>query len=189
VDISRQTFDNLSADPMAELLVGHGVTFTVDTVGEVSGIKPLKYFEGWDQSQQFVESLAKGWYAHLPGKSVPVGGTWAEKDRKDTGVGGMDVTTNAEYRFRERKKEKGRDCAFATADIKSVFSGKSVNQMGSYDVAGGGDGDVEFLFDPATSVLVRFKAKMTIDMKLSPESGAANAVETHVTYHVERELL
>jgi hypothetical protein len=53
---------------------------------------------------------------------------------------------------------------------------------------GKGKGKFEMYFDPATSVIVKLKASMDIKMDLTPERGG-NAVETTISYTLERELI
>ncbi len=189
VDVSRQMMDNMMADPAAEKLVGHSVTFMVTGLGEVSDVKPDGYFDGWDQIQQFIEPVVEGWYVHMPGKAYPVGGEWSDNGQKEKGVGGMDVVTNAHFKFKEKKSEGGRECAFVTSEIENILSGISTTAMGAYKVEGGGKGKFEFFFDPKTTLLVKFKGKMDVQMKLAPESGSASVMESNVTYQIERELL
>lgn len=188
-DISRRMLDNIEPDPTAEKLVGQSLTFTVSAGGVVTNVQPTGNFEAWDQVQPFLQPLVEGWYVRLPQKSVPEGGEWKDDGRVDKGVGGMNVTTNAHFKFKERKTEHDRDCAVVNAEVENILSGKSVTAGGTYDVGGGGKGKFELYFDPATSMMVKFKGKMDVQMHLSPESGSANAIESNVSYQIERELL
>jgi hypothetical protein len=180
-DMSRTMFGNIAADPMAETIVGKAVTYTVDANGEVSDIKPSGYYEGWDQMQPFVEPLVKSWYVPLPGKAYAPGAEW-EQTRKDTGMGGMDVATTAQFKFKEMKKEDGRECASVVCDATSTLSGKAVTAMGTFETAGEGKSKIEFLFDPAARLVARLKTKLNFEMDL-------NQTAAITTYQLERELL
>ncbi len=187
-DMSRQMFGNLSSDPIAEAMIGKSVSYQVDSAGEVSDIKPVGYYEEWERMEQFVTMVVENWYVHLPGKAFAPGGTW-DHAQKDKGDGGMDVATTTLYKFKESKKEGGRNCAVVTGDIATDLSGQSATGMGTFDVKGGGKGKIEFSYDPEARLVVKLKARMDVKTEMSPTSGGGNATSVNVTYQLERALL
>jgi hypothetical protein len=188
VDISREMFGNISSDPVADMVVGKTLAYTVDADGNVSDTAPSPYFDGWEQVQGFLEPLAEGWYMNLPGKPVAVGGSW-DHSKQDKGVGGMDVATTEHFTFKEMKKEAGRECALVVGEVETALSGESSNQMGSFAVSGGGKGKFEMFYDTAANKVIKLKGKMDVEAELTPSAGAANAVTANTTYQMERVLL
>jgi hypothetical protein len=186
-DMSREMFGNTAADPLAEAVLGRSVAYSVDATGAVSDIAQEGYYEGWDQISGFVEPLLKAWYVRLPGKAYAVGAEWTDTHR-DKGSGGMDTETESTYKFKESKKEKGRDCAIVAGSVTTLLGGKSANPMGTYNVDGEGSGRVEFSFDVSAHLIVKLKAKMNIGMELTPAVGG-DTVDANISYQVERELL
>ena len=186
-DMMREMFGSQNADPIAEAITGRGVTFTVDATGEVGDIKQSGYYDGWDQIRAFVEPMVKGWYVRLPNQAYAPGAKWDNTD-KDKSADGTDVTMISHYQYKENKQLGGRNCASVIGDIESTASGRSISPMGTFDVDGGGKGKAEFLFDPSAQMIVKLKAKMSVDMNLTPAAGG-DAVDTSVTYQMERELL
>lgn len=186
-DVSRQMFGNQAADPVGEMLIGHGVAFKVKAGGEVSDIAQSGYYDGWESIQPFVEPLLKGWYLRLPEKAYPPGGEWEHTDA-EKGADGTDVKMTVRYKYKENKKQGGKDCAVVTGDITSEVTGTSISAMGTFKVDGGGKGKFEFLFDPAAGLTVKLKSTMTVDMDLTPAVGG-DSVDTSVNYSMERELL
>ena len=186
-DMMKEMFGNQSADPMAEALAGHGVTFSVDAHGNVENVQQNGTYDGWDQIHPFVEPIVKGWFVDLPDQAYAPGGAWDTTQNKKS-ADGTDVKMTTHFKYKENKKEDDRNCASVTGDVESKATGKSVNPMGTYNVDGTGKGKVEYLFDPATQVIVKLKAKTNIDMNLTPAAGG-DSVGTSVTYQLERELL
>lgn len=186
-DMMREMFGSQSADPLAEALAKHGVTFIVDQTGDVTDVQQSGAYEHWDQVQSFVEPVVKGWYVMLPNKPYAPGATW-EDTHKDKSADGTDVTMITHFKYKENKKEDGRDCASVVGDAQTRASGNSVSPMGTFSVDGGGKGKVEYLFDPVAQIVVKLKAKMNVDMTLTPAAGGDN-IGTSVTYQLERELL
>ncbi|MDH4037457.1 MAG: hypothetical protein OEX18_07245 [Candidatus Krumholzibacteria bacterium] len=186
-DMMREMFGNQAADPLADMLVGHGIVFKVDPSGEVSDIAQSGYYDGWDSVQPFVEPLVKGWFPRLPGRAHAPGGTWESSDT-EKGADGTDVKVTAHYTYKENKKQGGVDCASVTGDLATEVAGTSVSPMGTFQVEGGGKGKFEFLFDPAARAIVKLKSRMTVDMDLTPRAGG-DTVDTSVNYQMERELL
>ncbi|HEX5131209.1 MAG TPA: hypothetical protein VFX92_01850 [Candidatus Krumholzibacteria bacterium] len=188
VDISREMFGNIAPDASGEAIVGKTIACTVDASGEVTDIKPSPYFDGWEQVQNMLEPIVEGWYLNMPGKTVAPGGTW-DSTRKDTGMGGMDVTSTGTFTFKEMKKEAGRECALVIADIATTLSGHMTNQMGDFEVAGNGKGKFDVYFDPASGTVIKLKGKTEVEANLSPSTGGDNAVTVNTTYQIERTLL
>jgi hypothetical protein len=189
VEMSRSMADKMETDPRGEQLVGNVVSFSVDDKGNVTNIKSVGDDEVWSQLRSTLEPIVKDWYVYLPSQKVPVGGTWSRDNVKETQAGGIEATTNAQFKFKEMKQEGGRQCALVTATIESVFGGKAKNPAGEFDVKGNGKGKYEFCFDPATSVVVKYKGKMDVEMQLVPSSSEGDAMESTIGYTFEKELL
>lgn len=188
VEASRMMMDNMQNDPNAEKLVGKSVTFTVDAHGEVEDIAPVGYIDGWEMMKAGIEPIVKNWYVFLPNKALAAGEEWKEDKPTEKQDNGMEVTTSAVYRFKEVKKEKGRDCARVEATVANMLGGSTDTPQGSFAVDGKGDGKFELLFDGSTSTIVRLKGKVDMKMDMTPEGGG-DKVETTVAYNIERELI
>jgi hypothetical protein len=187
-DVSMTMMGTPQVSPLGEQLVGQSVLFTADANGEVSGIKPATVFDAWEMAQQIVEPVLKGWYPHLPNKAVAMGGEWKKAGEKETESSGSETLTNASFKFKEMRKEKTHDVAVVEQTLDSTISGTSATPMGTYQVAGGGKGKAEFLFDPAKSRVEKLKGKVDISMDMTPQAGG-DAVKAVVISHVERNLL
>jgi len=187
-DMSRTMFGNMEKDPTGEMLVGHAISFVVDGHGKVDEVAPVGYFEGWDQIKRFIDPVIKNWYVHLPGEVVAVGGEWTHDPPKETDESGVEVTSHSVYKFKEMKKDKGRDLAQVSVDVENTMGGKSTTPAGVYDVDGKGKGKYEFSFDPATGAVAKFKGSIDVDMNLTPQTGG-DPVATVMGYTIERELL
>ena len=187
-DISTTMFGNTSPNPIAEQMVGQSVAFTIDAVGDVTDVAPVGVFDAWAAAQQIVEPVLRGWYPHLPGSAVAVGGDWKKAGVKETQASGADALTNASFKFKAMKKEKGRDVAVVEQTLDTTLGGTSATPMGTYAIAGTGAGKTEFWFDPAKSRVVKLKGKIDLNMDMTPQSGG-DMVEAVITNHLERDLL
>jgi hypothetical protein len=188
VDMSREVFGNLQPDPGAEAMVGKTIAYSVDGNGKVEDITPAPFFDGWEQSQQFFEPLINGWYEYLPGIAVPVGQGW-KKQLEQPGMGGLSVVASVDATFKEMKKEKGRECARVVGETRQDISGQSESAMGTFKVAGKGEGKFELYFDPVARTVVKRKSAMQVESDVAPVAGGDNAITTNVSYHAEIELL
>ncbi len=186
-DMSRQMFGNMVADPLSDMILGKGVAFTVDASGDVHDVKQDGYYEGWDQMSSFVEPLVKGWYVRLPGKAYAPGAEWDDV-HQENGDDGSDVKATTHYKYKENKKQGGRDCASLNGDIVIEIGGQSSTGMGTFNVEGAGKGKAEILFDPAAHMIVKLKSKLNTDMHLTPPAGG-DTMDASLTYQMERELL
>lgn len=187
-DVSTTMFGNTSPNPIAEQMVGQSVAFTIDAVGDVTDVAPVGVFDAWAAAQQIVEPVLRGWYPHLPGSAVAVGGDWKKAGVKETQASGADALTNASFKFKAMKKEKGRDVAAVEQTLDTTLGGTSATPMGTYAIAGTGAGKTEFWFDPAKSRVVKLKGKIDLNMDMTPQSGG-DMVEAVITNHLERDLL
>jgi len=188
VDVSMTMMGNTSPSPIGEQLVGQSITFTTNASGEVTDVKPVGVFEAWGSARQLVEPVLEGWYPHLPGKAVALGGEWKKAGEKKPSASGAETQINASYKFKEMKKDKGRDVAVVEQTLDATVGGKTTMPMGVFAVAGDGKGKGEFLFEPAKGRVVRVKGKIDLSMNMTPESGG-DVMETVVTNYVERDLL
>lgn len=188
VEASRMMMENMQNDPNAEKLVGKSVAFTVDPHGDVNDVSPIGYVEGWDMMKAGIEPIVENWYVFLPDKGLAEGQEWSESKEKEVQDNGMEVTTSAVYKFKEIKKEKGLDCARVEATVENILGGTNDTPQGTFAVDGIGEGKFELLFDSATATIVRLKGKVDMKMDLKPTAGG-DAVETTVTFNIERELI
>jgi hypothetical protein len=187
-DMSRTMFGNMSSDPTSEAMVGKSAVYTVDASGEVSDFKPGGSYAEWDQIQQISQAIVESsWYVTLDGRKASPGESW-DASRKDTAPGGVEVASTGTYKFKEMKKEKGRDCASVVLESTNVLSGQTSNPMGTFDVTGEGKGKFEFLFDAAQRMIVRLKTRSEAKMSLTAPGGG-DPQEVSVVVQVERELL
>jgi hypothetical protein len=187
-DISTTMAGNTSANPIGEQLVGKTIEFMVAATGEVSDVKPVGEFDAWGQVQQIIAPMVDNWYARLPGKAVAVGGEWKQEAEKDVDASGAETVTKASYKFREIKKDKGRDFAVIDQNTDATIGGTSQTPMGAYTVAGSGTGKMELMFDPGKKRIAKVKGKMDVAMDMTPQSGG-ETVKAVVTNHIERSLL
>ncbi len=188
VDISMTMMGNTSTSPLGEQMTGQSIMFTADAGGDVSDVTPVGSFESWPTAQSVVKPIVVNWYPHLPNKAVAVGGTWEKMGEKDKDPTGTETTTNATFKFKEVKKEKGHDVAVVEQVLDSVMGGTATTPMGVYTVAGTGKGKGEFSFDPAKARVVRVKGKMDVNMDMTPQASG-DLVKTIVTNQLERTLL
>jgi hypothetical protein len=188
VDVSMTMGSTTTANPMGAQLTGQTIAFTTDANGEVSDIKPAGSFAAWGSARQLVEPIIESWYPHLPNKAVPLGGEWKKEGDKKGSDSGMETDIDAAFKFKELKKEKGRDIAVVEQTMTAKVSGKTETPMGNYNVAGGGKGKGDFHFDPSKSRVVRLKGQIDLNMDMTPEAGG-DPVQTVITNHVERQLL
>ncbi len=188
VDVGMTMMGQTSASPIGDQLVGQSIAFTADGNGEVTEVKPVGVFDAWATAQTLVEPVLEGWYPHLPGNAVKVGGGWKKAGEKKPSSSGVDTQINAAYTFKAMKKEKGRDLAVVDQALDAVVSGKTAMPMGTFLVAGTGKGKGEFLYEPAKGRVVKVKGKIDISMDMTPEDGG-DTMETVVINHVERDLL
>jgi hypothetical protein len=186
VESSMMWMDKMQDSKMGDALMGQSVAFVVDGHGEVDDLKALGYIESWRQFEGSIKQLVKGFYPYLPGKEISKGENW--EDSKETDEEGMHVTSNAVYTFKEMKEEKGRNCARVESEVETGIGGVSSTPMGEYKAEGSGEGGGEFFFDPAEGIIVKIKEKIEIKMDMTPVSGG-DAVETTVSFQIERELL
>ncbi len=186
VESSMMWMDKMQESQMGEALMGQSISFVVDGHGEVDGLKALGYIESWRQFEGSIKQLVDGFYPYLPGKEISKGENW--ENSKETDEEGMHVTSNAVYTFKEMKEVKGRNCAKVAAEVETGIGGVSTTPMGEYKAEGKGEGEGEYFFDPADGIIVKIKEKIEIKMDLTPVSGG-DAVETTVSFEVERELL
>lgn len=187
-DVSTTMFGNTSANPVADQLRGQSVAFTIDALGEVTDVAPVGVFDAWAVAQQMVEPVLRGWYPHLPGSAVAVGGEWKKMGVKETQASGAEALTNASFKFKAMKKEKGRDVAVVEQTLDTTLGGTSATPMGTYAIKGSGAGKTEFLYDPAKSRVAKLKGKIDLSMDMTPEAGG-DMVEAVITNHLERDLL
>jgi len=188
VDVAMTMMGQTSASPIGEQLVGQSIAFTTDANGEVTEVKPLGSFDAWPTAQQLVQPVLEGWYPHLPGNAVAIGGGWKKAGEKKPSASGAETLINAAYTFKAMKKEKGRDLAVVEQVLDAVVSGKTALPMGVFLVAGTGKGKGEFLYEPAKGRVVKVKGKIDISMDMTPEEGG-DKMEMVVINHVERDLL
>jgi hypothetical protein len=188
VDVSMTMMGNTSASPLGEQIMGQAIMFTADASGDVTDVTPVGAFDSWATAQQLVKPVVESWYPHLPNKAVAVGGTWEKAGEKEKSSNGTETTTNTTFKFREIKKEKGRDVAVVEQVLDTAIGGTSATPMGVYTVAGNGKGKGEFSFDAAKARVVRLKGKIDMTMDMTPQSSG-EAVKTVVTNHLERNLL
>lgn len=188
VDVSMSMMGNTSASPLGEQITGQTISFTADANGNVTDVKPVGVFDAWDSASQLVTPVVEGWYPHLPNKAVAVGGQWEKKGEKESDASGTETLTNASFKFKEIKKDKGGDVAVVEETLDTAITGNSATPMGTYAVMGAGKGKTEFAFDPAKSRVARIKGKIDIEMDMTPQSGG-DPVKTVVINHVERNVL
>lgn len=188
VDVSMTMMGTTSASPLGEQITGQTIMFTADASGDVSDVTPVGAFDSWSTAQQLVKPVIESWYPHLPNKAVAVGGTWEKAGEKEKQSSGMESTTSATFKFKEMKKDKGHDVAVVEQQLDTAIGGTSTTPMGVYTVAGSGKGKGEFSFDPAKSRVTKVKAKIDINMDMTPQSGG-EPVKTIVTNNLERTLL
>ena len=186
VESSMMWMDKMQPSTMGDELTGQSISFVVDSHGEVDDIKALGYIESWRQFEGSVNQLVNGFYPYLPGKEISKDEEWENSTESDEE--GMHVTSNAVYKFSEMKEEKGRNCAKIEVEIETGIGGINSTPMGEYQTEGSGEGEGEFYYDPADGIVVKIKEKIEIKMDMTPVSGG-DAVETTVTFQVERELL
>jgi hypothetical protein len=179
---------NMQADPLAAQMVGKTVTFDVDIHGTVTAITPGPNFDAWPQVQQVVEPTLKNWYVYLPAKAVPVGGEWKRDNFRDKSAAGSEFVSNEHFKFREVKKDKGRDLAVVDEDVTTDVGGSTETPVGVFDVKGKGKGKFEFNFDPARGAILYFKGTMNTDIDMTPQAGGL-PMKTSVANHIERQLL
>ena len=188
VDLSMTMMGNTSSSPIGEQLSGQTIGFTTDASGEVTDIAPVGAFEAWSSAQQLVKPVLEGWFPHLPNKAVAVGGTWEKIGDKEIESGGTETTTNAKFKFREIKKDKGRDVAIVDQVLDTTIGGNSSTPMGVYSVAGVGKGKGEFWFEHAKARVTKVKGKVDMTMDMTPQSPG-EPLKTVVANNVERTLL
>lgn len=188
VDVSTTMYGNAMVSPMGEQLTGQAITFDVDAKGVVSNIAPVGSIDGWDASKQLVEPVVDDWYPYLPGQAVAVGGSWKKEGETKTQAGGTQTVTNSTYTFKAMKKEKTSDVAVVDVALDTKASGTAASPMGLFNVAGGGKGKFEVLFDPAKKRVVKVKGKFDLSMDMTPQDGG-DVIETVFANNFERELL
>jgi hypothetical protein len=187
-DIATSMMGNMSANPMGEELVGKTIEFKVDANGTVSDVKPVGTFDAWGQVQQIIMPMVDKWYPRLPGNAVPVGGEWKQEPEKDVDASGAETVSTATYKFKEMRKEKGRDLAVVDQNLSATIGGTAQTPMGSYTVAGSGNGKMELLFDPAKKCIAKAKGKMDVSMDMTPQTPG-DVVKAMFTNNIERTLL
>jgi len=187
-EMSRAMFGNNEVNPEAAQLVGKSVVFNVDVHGKVTDIKPGINFSNWDTQRSMIEPIIENWFVYLPGSSVAAGGEWKKENDKDK-ESGMEMTTNSVFKFKSMKKEKERDCAVIESATTTDMGGTVTNPMGQMTVDGEGKGKYEFLFDPASGVVVRMKGQTDVEMEMTPVGKAGDPVQTVIGIKIERELL
>lgn len=187
-DVSTTMMGNTSANPVGEQITGQAIMFTADASGDVTDVTPVGAFDAWATAQQLIKPMVEGWYPYLPNRAVAVGGTWEKAGEKEKDAGGTESTVNSTFKFREMKKEKGRDLAVVEQTVDMSVGGNSTTPMGAYTVAGSGKGKGEFSFDPTKARVVRLKGKIDVTMDMTPQS-AGDPVKTVVTNQLERNLL
>jgi hypothetical protein len=188
VDASAVMGGNMQTDPSAAEMVGKSVIFTVDANGDVSDITPGPGFDVWPTVQQVVEPILKSWYVYLPSAEVAVGGDWKRENYRDKSDSGAETVTSEYFKFRESRKEKGRDLAIVDSNVSSTVGGSTQTPMGVFTLAGAGKGKFEFAFDPASRTITRIKGSVETSIDMTPESGGS-AMKTTVVNHIERELV
>lgn len=186
VESSMMWMEKMQESRMGEELTGQSVGFVVDKNGEVDQIKALGYIESWRQFEGSIKQLVNGFYPYLPGKEIGKGEDWEHAKEQDEN--GMHITSATVYTFKEMKEEKGRKCAKVESEIETGIGGINATPMGEYEAEGKGEGEHEFYFDPAESIVVKLKGKIEIKMDMKPVSGG-ETVETTVSYEIEKELL
>lgn len=188
VDVSTTMQGTPSASPLGEQIMGQSIMFTANANGDVTDVTPVGSFDAWASAQTLVRPVVESWYPHLPDKAVAVGGTWEKAGEKRKVESGTETITNAAFKFREMKKEKGRDLAVVEQTLDTSVGGTTTTPMGVYTVAGFGKGKGDFSFDPAKSCVVKIKGKVDITMDMTPQSGG-EPVRTVMSNHLERTLL
>jgi hypothetical protein len=86
------------------------------------------------------------------------------------------------------KEKKGRPCAKIEGKLENTITGTTATPQGNMTADGKGKGEFEMYFDSAGSLIVKLKASMDIKMDLIPEGGG-DAIETTISYTLERELI
>jgi hypothetical protein len=188
VDASNTIGGSTAIDPNAMKMIGKSVGFTVNTHGDVSDIGPGPGFDAWQDVSQVIEPTLKNWYVYLPGTPIAVGSTWKRENYRDTSSAGAEYITNSTFKFREMKKEKGRDVAMVDEDVTTQVGGNTQTPVGVFNLAGTGAGKFEFQFDPATRAIRFFRGNMTTDINMTPQTGG-DAMKTSVKNVIERELI
>jgi hypothetical protein len=188
MEMSQMIMGKMESSPMSAMVEGKSVNFSVDAHGEVSEITPAAGFDAWAEVRMLVEPILQGWYVYLPATEVAVGGEWQRENRKVTSGSGEEVISNEYFKFKEMRKEKGRECAVVEQTADETVGGARPTPMGTFALSGAGKAKFEFLYDPASGRVVRIKGATDLDIDMTPESGG-DAVKTAVSNHVERELL
>jgi hypothetical protein len=188
VDVSMTMMGNTSQSAVGDQLTGQTVSFAVNENGDVDDIKPVGAFDAWATVRQLVEPVLEEWYPHLPNRAVAVGGEWKQDGEKKESSSGTSTVTNATYKFKEMRQDKGRDVAVVEQVLATTIGGTSTTPAGLYSVAGSGRGKFQVLYDPAKSRVSEVKGKIDISMDMTPQGGG-DTVQTAVTNHLERSFL
>jgi hypothetical protein len=187
VEASIMMFDRMQDSGIGEGLTGQTITYTVDKNGETNDVRALGYIEVWNQIEQMVTEIANQFYVYLPAEDRAEGEKWERTDERDED--GMNITANWEYEFDKFEEVKGRDCAKVKAEVEFGIGGIASTPGGDFNMEGEGDGDYEFFFDAAESMVVKMKGSMEVKSDMVPVSGSGDEVESTIIYEIERELL
>jgi hypothetical protein len=188
VETSRTMMGKMESDPMGAMVQGRFVNFSVDAHGEVTDVTPDAKFESWAEARDLVESLLRGWYEYLPAADVSVGGEWKDENRRIASASGAETVANRYYKFKELRKEMGRECAAVEQRTEVAVGGTRETPMGAFVLSGAGKGKFEFLYDIATTRIIRLKGTQDVDIDMTP-LGGGEAIKTAVSNHIERRLL
>jgi hypothetical protein len=187
VEASRMFQDKMSQDPIAAALIGQKIAYRVNRHGDVTDLKAAGYIEGWGQVERIIKPMVESGYSYLPDAEIDEGGEWGKDGETEKTGEDLEVTTVSNFKFKEMKEQKGRNCAKIVGRLENTIAGTTFTPQGNMSADGKGKGKFEMYFDPATSVIVKLKASMDIKMDLTPERG--DAVETTISYTLERELI
>ncbi len=188
VEASRLFQEKMTQDPMSNNLTGARVTYRVDRHGEVTDIKATGYIEGWSQAERVIKPIIESGYAYLPDREVAAGGEWGKDAEIDTTDAGLEITTTSKFKFKETKKEKGRQCAKVEGRVQNIIGGETDTPQGLMAANGEGKGKFEIFFDVATHTVIKLKASMDIKMDLVPQSRG-DTIETTISYSLQREIM
>ena len=187
VEASIMMFDRMQDSAIGENLTGQAITFTVDKNGETNDVRAVGYIESWGQMEQMVTEIANQFYVYLPAEDHGEGEEWERTDERDEN--GMNITENWVYKFDKMEEAKGRNCAKVKAKVEFGVGGVATTPGGDFNMDGEGDGEYEFLYDPAESQIVKMKGSIEVKSDMTPVSGTGDEIESTIVYEIQKELL
>lgn len=182
VEMSRRVMERLQEDPAGAQLTGKSVSYRVTPDYDVEDIQVEGYVENWAQIQDLAQIVLDSGFPWLPDREYSKGDSWDLPEREEKENGRVKRTT-ATFKFKEMKKEKGRECAKVEGEIQVHMEGSFQSPQGSVEGVGEGKGKLEFLFDPERRVFVKLKSKFEMEIR----SRDTDDLIASVAYSVERE--